>query len=255
MINFRELCRGLLRRLFPSFIQQLRQPDWEAIWRRDDFAPKWSNRGVSPEIREAVETGWLPADGAVLDIGCGLGEVAAWFSERAYTTVAIDIAESAVRKGRTMHKHLSSPPEFIVLDICAGQPPDRQYKIIIDRGCLHQIPREEISNYVRNITHVAAPDARMLLFIKAFREGQTFGDLTEIRRQTAWVTKAFTGVFTIARVAETYLDRYQGRNPQNALPGLVFWLTRTSAALQPQRPSAIQPVGNRQAERHEGSPQ
>jgi hypothetical protein len=137
-----------------------------------------------------------------------------------------------------MHKYLSSPPEFITLDICAGQPSNRQYKILIDRGCLHQIPQEEISNYVRNITHVAAPDARMLLFVKAFRDGQPFGDLAERQRKIAWGSKAFAGVFAIERVSETYLDRYHGRDPQNALPGLVFWLTRTSA-----------PEGNRQAER------
>lgn len=190
---------------------------------------------MSPEIVEAMETGWLPAHGAVLDIGCGLGEVAAWFSERAYTTVAIDISKSAVRKGRMKHKHLSSPPELIVLDICAARPPDRQYGILIDRGCLHQIPREEIPNYVRNVAQVAGPSARMLLFVKAFRNGQPFGDLAERQRQISWVSKAFAGVFTFERVSETYLDRHQGRDPDTALPGLVFWLTRIPAVPQLQK--------------------
>jgi hypothetical protein len=47
------------------------------------------------------------------------------------------------------------------------------------------------------------------------------------------VSKAFEGGFAIERVAETYLDQHQGKNPASALPGLVFWLTRTSAAFQP----------------------
>ena len=253
MIHFRYFCRCILRRLFPSCLQRLRRRHWEATWCRDNFAPPWGDRGVSREIVEALETGWLPAQGTVLDIGCGLGEVAAWFSERAYVTVAIDIAEAAVRKGRAMHMHLPSPPEYFAMDICAGRPPDRQYNILIDRGCLHQIPREEIPNYVRNISSVAAPDARMLLFVKAFRDGQPFGDPSERLRQTARVSKAFAGVFTIERVSDTYLDRYQGRDPQNALPGLIFWLIRTrcrSATAAEAVSNLTQ--GDRQAEEDEG---
>jgi cyclopropane fatty-acyl-phospholipid synthase-like methyltransferase len=179
---FTNFCLGLGRRLFPSHARERNRQQWEARWSRNDFAAEWSNRGVAPEIVEAVETGWLPAQGTVLDIGCGLGEIAAWFAERGYAAVGFDIAESAVNKAREMHRHLSSPPEYLVLDICAGQPPDRQYNILVDRGCLHQIPREEIPNYVRNIVAVARTGARMLLFVKAFRDGQRFGDPSEKER-------------------------------------------------------------------------
>ena len=118
-------------------------------------------------------TGWRPAHGTVLDIGCGLGEVAAWFSERTYATVAIDIAESAVRKGRTMHVHLPSPPEYLALAIAPDDRLTGNTTFLSIVAALHQIPREEIPNYVRNISYVAAPDARMLLFVKAFRDGQS----------------------------------------------------------------------------------
>jgi SAM-dependent methyltransferase len=228
--HFVNFCHRFERCLFPSRAQERNRHQWEAKWSRGDFAPQWSDRGVAPEIVEAVKTGWLPPRGTVLDIGCGLAEIAAWFAERDYSVVAFDIAKSAIEKARAMHSHLSSPPEYMVLDICAGQPPNRQYSILIDRGCLHQIPSEEIQHYVRNVSAVAASDARFLLFTKAFRDGQPFGDPAEKTRHAEWVGKAFAGVFAIERVAETYLDRYRGKDPSNALPGLVFWLRRTPAA-------------------------
>jgi SAM-dependent methyltransferase len=230
--HFVNFCHKAERFLFPPRARERNREQWEAEWSRDDFAPQWGNRGVAPEIVEAVKTGWLPAQGTVLDIGCGLGEIAAWFSEHGYRAVAVDIAESAVAKGRKMHSHLSRPPEYLALDICAEQPPNRQYNILIDRGCLHQIPSEEIPNYVRNIAAVAAPDARLLLFMKAFRDGQPFGDPSEKARYGEWVSKVFAGVFVSDRVAETYLDRYQGKYPSCALPGLVCWLRRTSTPPQ-----------------------
>jgi SAM-dependent methyltransferase len=220
--------RGFLERLFPSR-QEKKRRLWETQWSQDDFAPKWADRGMPPEILEAVQTGWLPAQGAVLDIGCGLGEIAAWFAERGYKAVAFDIAESAASKGREMHKHLPSPPEYMALDICAEKPPDRQYNILIDRGCLHQIAPEEMPKYVRNIAAVSAPDARFLLFVKAFRDGRPFGDPAEKARLIEWATRIFAGIFTIEKIAETYMDRQHGKDPAKALPGLVFWLARNPA--------------------------
>lgn len=219
----------LWSRLFPSRKNSKRRLDaayWESEWSKDDFAPSWGNRGISQEIVEAVKTGWLPAQGTVLDIGCGLGEVAAWFAERNYKAVAFDIAQSAIEKGRKMHSHMPSPPEYFAFDICAAQPPNRQYNIFIDRGCLHQIPASIVPDYVRNVSAVSAPDAKLLLFMKAFRNGQTFGDPTEKAFRVEFVRKNFDGFFEIEKVAETYLDRNHGKDPATALPGLVFWMKR-----------------------------
>lgn len=213
-------------RLFPARARVRNQRRWEAAWSQDKYAPPWSDRGIAPEIVEAVRTGWLPPKGSVLDIGCGLGEIAAWFAERGYKSVAFDISESAVRKGRELHKHLPSPPEYLALDINAAQPPDLQYDILVDRGCFHQISPVEIPNCVRNLAAVCAPDARLLLFVAAFRNGIAFGDPAERRRKVKWVENAFAGVFNIEKTAETYLDRDHGRNPSNVLPGLVFWMRR-----------------------------
>ena len=200
---------------------------WEEKWSRDDYAPKWGNRGISPEIVEAVETGWFPAEGTALDIGCGLGEIAAWFVQRGYAAVGFDIAESAIRKARDMHKHMPLQPLYVTRDISADAPPNRQYNILVDRGCLHQIPENLIPSYVRNITAVAAPDARLLLFAKAYRKDIPYGDAAERQKQVDWVRAALDGVFTIERHADTYVDDHHGKDTANALPAIVFWMKRT----------------------------
>jgi len=41
-------------------------------------------------VEEAVNGGWLSAEGPVLDIGCGLGDISAWFAQRGYRTLGFD---------------------------------------------------------------------------------------------------------------------------------------------------------------------
>jgi hypothetical protein len=38
------------------------------------------------------------------------------------------------------HGHLSAPIEYAI-DLCTRTLPNRTFEILIDRGCLHQIPR------------------------------------------------------------------------------------------------------------------
>ena len=202
---------------------------WENKWGQDDYAPKWGNRGISREIIEAVDTGWFPAEGTALDIGCGLGEIAAWFVQRGYAAVGFDIAESAIRKAREMHRHMPLQPLYVTRDISAEAPPNRQYNILVDRGCLHQIPKNLIPSYVRNITAVAAPDARFLLLVKAYRKGIPYGEPAERQKQVGCVRAALEGVFTIEKHADTYVDDHHGKDTANARPAIVFWMRRTPA--------------------------
>ena len=101
---------------------------------------------------------------------------------------------------------------------------------MIDRGCLHTISPELAATFARNIASVVAPDARMLLFMRAFRTDRAFGDRWETEIHVRWVKSVFAGRFKIARYAPTYMDRYGGKQPVFALPGLVFWLVVAEGA-------------------------
>jgi hypothetical protein len=85
-------------------------------------------------------------------------------------------------------------------------------------------------NFTRNIASVAAPDARMLLFMRAFRHGRPFGDKWETDLHLTFVTNAYEGKFKVERYAPTYMDAHGGTQADSALPGLVFWLTAAKGA-------------------------
>jgi SAM-dependent methyltransferase len=203
---------------------------WEGQWSRPDYAPPWLGREVSREIVEAVDGGWFPAGAAAIDIGCGQGEVAAWMAARGFHTVGIDIAPAAIARARHLHADtdVTGKLDFLALDICAQPPPNHQYPVIIDRGCLHQIPLEDGPRYLANILAVTAPGARMLLFMKAFRDGIPLGDAADEARVLGLVHEVLGAHFTILRHASTFLDRDGGSDAARALGGIVLWLSRRS---------------------------
>lgn len=221
-----HLTRGLLSRLSRRYARARKRHVWEKRWSRDDFSPAWGGRAISREVEEAVNEGWLPAEGPVLDIGCGLGDISAWFAQRGYRTLGFDIAPSAVERARKRWAHMETPPEFHLLDACIMSPPDWQYKILIDRGCFHQIPKNDRGKFLANILRVSAPDARMMLYIRAFRHGIPFGDPERRHMKEGMVRDTFCPSFEIERIENVYIDKQRGAVLEKALPGMAFWLIR-----------------------------
>lgn len=218
--------RRLYSWLLAGHQRRKNRTNWESQWGQVDFAPPWLGRGISKEIVSAVETGWFPSGAPALDIGCGQGEVAGWLAEHGFPTVGVDIAEAGIARARARYKEKAGQLKFQTLDICTQAPPNRQFRILIDRGCFHQLPYRDTHAYVKNLVKVAAADAHMLLFIKAFRGGKQVGHPEEMKLLTRYVEDAFSRKFEMSQVTTTYLDPFDGQRSDRALPGLVFWMTR-----------------------------
>ncbi|MBK6316735.1 MAG: class I SAM-dependent methyltransferase [Blastocatellia bacterium] len=193
---------------------------WELRWKQDDPGGPWLDRDVSADIVQAVDGGWFAAGSPAIDVGCGRGDVAAWLASRGFPTVGVDIAPSAIALARKTHGEVPGQLEFVAADVCAEPLPDRRFGVFIDRGCFHQLDTRDRESFARNVAIAAAPGARFLLFVKAFRDGVPIGDPDERDRRTREVEDVFAGSFTIDRIRETHLDRFA------TLPGLVFWMTR-----------------------------
>jgi len=222
---YRRWTQSLSWKFAPSLKRRQHGEQWEAKWSRPDFTAPWLDRPISTEIVTAVNEGWLPKGARVLDAGCGQGEVAAWLADRGFDAVGIDIAPAAIGRARRLFSQQRGQLAFEVLDLC-DRPPTGQFDVIIDRGCFHQIPDPTLPRYVKHLKMAATPDARMLLFVRAYRKDIYYGDSAEHNRVAEHVWRHFRGYFSIVHSADTYLDKLEGKDPARARPGIVFWLTR-----------------------------
>ena len=228
----RSLLHRLWRRLSPAYRHRENQRRWNDSWSRPDFDAPWLGRPVSKEIVKAVAEGWLSRASPALDIGCGQGEIVGWLAAQGFFTVGVDIAEAAVIRARALYPPTPGKLEFHALDLCKQSPPDHGYGTLIDRGCFHQIPSADWPAFLRNLLRVSAPDARMIVLIKAFRDGQSVGDPTELRRVNAQVNRCFGEAFTVVDSAPTFLDPFEGTKQGNEMPGMAYWLIRKPSASQ-----------------------
>lgn len=188
---------------------------------------RFLGRPVSPQIVAAVEEGWLPRGGHVLDAGCGEGDVAAWMAEQGFSAVGIDIAPSAVARARARHPE-TEVLRFAAADLRRESVSERPFDVVIDRGCLHQMYPEDLVSYGVNLTSMSAPDARMIVFHRAYRDGISQGDPAERRRVVERVDRAYAGRFTLERIEDAWIDPKFGADPATRLGGVVLWLRRTS---------------------------
>lgn len=178
----------------------------------------------------AVEEGWFLPGMPTLDIGCGQGDVVAWLVERKFPALGIDIAQRAIDRARNLFGESPDQLEFQQHDICTAVPTWRggSFTNLIDRGCFHQIPNQDLPAYARNVARASSSGSCFLLFVKAFRDGQVTDQALETEREhnRARVEKVLGRSFTIERIADTFLDAYDGRVPEARLPGLVVWMRR-----------------------------
>jgi len=199
---------------------------WEEHWSREDFHMPWMDRGISKQILEAVETGWFPAGGLVLDIGCGVGEVTHWFAERGFPALGIDFASAAIERARAQYEEIPGRLEYRTLDIVREALPDRPYSILLDRGCFHGISPADSDSYVRNVASVSAPGTPFLLFIRAFRGKLDLSHREEREYHDRSISDSFSRYFETLRSCETALSELGDGSLDEKYPGLIYWMSR-----------------------------
>lgn len=215
----------------PSALRKRRQERWESKWTRDNFKPKWAGRGIAAEIVELEENGVLPVNGRVLDIGCGLGEIAAYFAGHGHQATGIDLAETAVGEARRKHSGYANL-EFKAADITdVASLGDTKFDILIDRGCLHTIPESLLPDYVNSVSKLSSDNAQLIIFTRAFRNQNRLTRLLmseriEEKRRVRKISTTFAGRFRLVSWDRTHLGRPDDPDSISRMPGMVYRLVK-----------------------------
>ncbi len=158
---------------------------------RVGFTP-WEGHAIGQGLRDLIEgTSDTPAlpTGSVLDVGCGTGDCAIYLAQHGWKVTGVDYVEKPLKKARAKAAAAAASVNFARADVTrlSQEGIGTGFDLIVDNGCIHNMSGSDREAYVREVSAVAAPDAR--LYIVAFPPGGRFGvpgiDHAEMERRFA----------------------------------------------------------------------
>lgn len=137
------------------------------------FTP-WDGHPQSAMLRKLIEQGGL-APGSALDVGCGTGDSSIYLARHGWQVTGVDFTPKALEKARTKAHAAGVTVDFVQADVTrlTGAGLGAGFELIVDNGCLHNMGDADRDAYVREVSAVAAPEAR--LYIVAFVPGGRMG--------------------------------------------------------------------------------
>jgi SAM-dependent methyltransferase len=153
------------------------------------FTP-WDGHPLARGLRELVEGNATPplSPSTALDLGCGTGDNSIYLAQHGWQVTGVDFVPGALEKARAKATgDAAGKVDFVHADITrlSSAGVGDQFALAVDGGCIHGMNDHDRTAYVREVTAVTAPDARLL--IVAFIPGGLFGvrgiDQAEIERR------------------------------------------------------------------------
>ena len=173
------------------------------IFYRLGFTP-WDGHPIANNLQDLVKE--LPA-GKALDLGCGTGDSSIYLAQHGWKVTGVDYVPHALDKARAKAAATNAPVDFVRADVTrlSHEGIGANFGLIVDNGCLHNMSDGDRDAYVREVSAVAAPGARLL--IVAFLPGGRFG----VRGvQPAEMERRFTSTWTMLSTgSERELDQEQ----------------------------------------------
>jgi SAM-dependent methyltransferase len=186
------------------------------LFYRLGFTP-WDGHPIAQNLQDLAEA--LPA-GRALDLGCGTGDSSIYLAQHGWKVTGVDYVPTALEKAHAKAAAAKTSVDFVRADVTklSREGIGADFGLIADNGCLHNMSDGDRDAYVREVSAVAAPDARLL--IVAFLPGGRFGvrgvqpDEMERRFASGW-TLLSTGAERQLDEAQTPARYYlfQRKNP------------------------------------------
>ena len=173
------------------------------------FMP-WDGHPLATSLCDLVEGDAPLHAGAALDIGCGTGDNSIYLATHGWQVTGVDYVAKAVDKARAKAAANKVAVNFVRADATrlSSEGIGTGFDLIVDNGCLHGMNTADRDAYVREVTAVAAPDARLLLV--EFIPGASFG-VPGI--ETDEVERRFAADWTLLSSGDEPALDHNGKNP------------------------------------------
>jgi SAM-dependent methyltransferase len=152
------------------------------------FVP-WDGHPLATSLRGLIDGDGALTAGTALDIGCGTGDNSIYLAKHGWQVTGVDFVAKAIDRARAKAAAQNATVDFARADVTklSSEGVGLNFDLIVDNGCLHGMSPEDRDAYVREVTAVAAPHARLLLI--EFVTGGSYGvpgiDPAEVERRFA----------------------------------------------------------------------
>ncbi|HEY3409644.1 MAG TPA: class I SAM-dependent methyltransferase [Propionicimonas sp.] len=119
--------------------------------------------GPRPELVDLVTTGTL-APCRALDLGCGTGDNAIFLARHGFDVTGIDFAPAALSQARSKARAAGVHVTFVQDDLTDLRSTQGTFDLLVDYGTLDDLTPAQRDRYVENVTPLAGPNSRFLLW-------------------------------------------------------------------------------------------
>ncbi|MFI1825975.1 methyltransferase domain-containing protein [Streptomyces sp. NPDC020412] len=175
--------------------------DFESMYRGDQDAPPvqpWDIGRPQPALVEAHKAGLIT--GAVLDVGCGLGDNAAFLASQGHRVTAVDVSQIAVDEASARAAAKGVEVEFAVTDATRLTGFDGRFDTVVDSACYHSLAEDDRVRYLEALHRAARPGARLHIF--SFAEELPAPFPGPHRHSARSLREVVGGVWDVVSVAE-----------------------------------------------------
>jgi SAM-dependent methyltransferase len=129
----------------------------------------WDIGAAQPVVIEAERAGRF--HGAVLDVGCGLGDNAIYLASQGHQVTGIDAAPTAIEQARQRAQQQGVGVDFAVADATSLAGFEGRFDSVLDGACYHCLDEDARHAYAAALHRASRPDALLTLF--CFPAGST----------------------------------------------------------------------------------
>ena len=157
----------------------------------------WFTDALDDDVAAALTRAAKHGARRLLDLGTGPGTTAIFAAQQGFEVVATDVSATALQLAKRRAQSL--PIAWLLDDISASRLWG-QFDVVVDRGCLHALPRAQWPQYAAEVARRVVTGGQLILKQHATEEGTRWGTQP---LDVADLEPLFGAEFTIVETAES----------------------------------------------------